>query len=109
MSRIRARCIANGHRERQVERLRALVGVVRIHDQRFGELTRRAGELAEQEHAAFIVARGDELLRDEIHPVVQAADEAEIGRAIVLVDLVGIVVLDEQHDGRRAPVRELAR
>src|SRR5947208_1055606 len=70
------------------------------------ELARRTGELAEQQHAGLVVARGDELLCDEVHPVVQAAHEAEVGRAVVLVDLVGVVVRDDEHDGRRTPVRE---
>ena len=76
-----------------MQRRRALVGVVGIDDERLRQLARGAGELGEHEHAALVVARGDELLGDEVHAVVQAADEAHVGGAVVLVDLVRLVML----------------
>ena len=62
----------------RVERCRALLYVVRVHDEGFGELSRRPGELAQHENAGVVVARSHELLRDQIHPVVQAAHEADL-------------------------------
>ena len=44
--------------------------------------SRRAGERAQHQHAVLVVSRRDELFRDEIHPVVQRADDAEIGHAV---------------------------
>ena len=38
------------HRERSIERRRALIGVVRIDDERFRKLARRAGELIQHEY-----------------------------------------------------------
>ena len=55
--------------------------VVRIDDQRLGQLLRGAGQLAQNQHAVEVVARGDELLGDEVHPVVQRRDDAEVARA----------------------------
>ena len=48
----------------------------------------------------------DELLGDEIHPVVQAADETEIGAAIILVDLLRFVVLGLENDRGVLAVRK---
>ena len=50
----------------------ALLDVVRVDDQRLGQLARRAGELRQHQHALLVVARGDELLRHQVHAVVQA-------------------------------------
>ena len=58
-----------------------LVGIVGIDDQRFGQLPRGAGELRQDEHAVIVVARGDEFLGDQVHAVMQAADETQIGGA----------------------------
>ncbi len=60
------------------------------------------GELRQDQHALLVVARGDELLGDEVHAVVQAADEAQVGGAVILVDGLGLVVLDDEHDRRIA-------
>ena len=49
-----------------------------IDDQRLGQLLRRAGQLAQNQHAVEIVARGDELLRHKVHAVVQRRDDAEV-------------------------------
>ena len=56
--------------------------VVRIDDQGLRELLRGAGQLAQNQHAVVIVARGDEFLRDQIHPVVQRRDDAETRQPI---------------------------
>src|SRR6185436_8610079 len=62
------------HGEREVHGGGALLDVVRVDDQRLGEVARRAGELRKQQHALLVVARGDELLRHQVHAVVQARD-----------------------------------
>jgi hypothetical protein len=56
--------------------------VVGVHHQRLGQLAGGAGELAEHQHAAFVVARGDEFLGHQVHAVVQAADVAQVGGAV---------------------------
>ena len=57
----------------------------------------------------LVVVRGDELLGDEVHAVVQAAHDAHVGRAQVLVDGVGLVVLGEQDDRRMRAHSDSAR
>ena len=106
---MRVRCVLERHRERDVQRGSALVHVVGVHDQRLRKLARRARELAQDEHAAIVVSRGDELLGDQIHPVVQAADEAEIGAAIVFIDLLWLVVLRHENDRRVLAASETVR
>ena len=100
MRRMRARCSAGRHREREMERRGALIGVVRIDDDRFRQLARRTRELAQHQHAALVVARRDELLGHQIHPVVQTADEAQIRGAEILVDVLRLVMLDLEHHRR---------
>ena len=88
------------HRQRDVERGGALVGIVRVDDQRFGQLARRAGEARQDQHALLVVACGNEFLRHQIHPVVQAADETEVRGAMVFVDQLRLVMLGDQDDRR---------
>ena len=109
MKRIRSRCSSAGIVSASCERRGALVGVVRIDDQRLGQFARGAGELRQDQHALLVVARGDELLGDQVHAVVQAADEAEVGGAMVLVDGVRLVMLGEQDDRRMLGARDSAR
>ena len=52
------------------------------------------------EHAILVVARSDELLRDQVHAVVQAVDDAEIAGAVQLEHLLRIAVLG--RSARRA-------
>ena len=42
----------------------------------------RAGQLAQNQDAVEVVARRDEFLRDQVHPVVQRRDDAEVGEPI---------------------------
>ena len=63
-----------------------LLDVVGVDDQRLGQLARRAGEAAQDQHALLVVARGDELLGDQVHAVVQAGHQADVGSAVQLVD-----------------------
>ena len=75
------------------------MGVVGIDDQRLCQFARGAGETRQEEHALLVVARGDEFLGDEIHAVVQARDDAEIGGAKKLKHLLRLVVANGEHDG----------
>ena len=98
MLRMRARCSSGGIVERLAHRGRALLGVVGIDDERLREFPGGPGELRQDQHAALVLPRGDELLGHEVHAVVQARDEAEVGGAVVRVDALGVVVLDLEDD-----------
>jgi hypothetical protein len=78
---------------------RALIRIVRTDDQGFRQFARGAGELGQDQHAALIVAGGDKFLGDQVHAVMQAADEAQIGGTKMLVHLFRIVVFDLEHNG----------
>ena len=93
---MRSRCSAARHRRGAVQRVGGLLDVVRVDDQRFGHLARRAGEAAQDQHALLVVARRDELLADQVHAVVQAGDHADVGGAEQLVHRVVLVVLRQQ-------------
>ena len=71
---------------RHVDRLRERVGkavdVVGIDDQRIVQLLRRARERAQHEDPILIVTCGNEFLRDQVHAVVQGADDAELRETI---------------------------
>ena len=56
--------------------------VVGVDDEGVLQLLRGAGQLAQHEHAVLVVTRRDELLRDEVHAVVQRADDAEVGELV---------------------------
>ena len=84
-------------RQRAIERIGALVDVIRIDEQRVVQLARGARELRQHEHALLVVARCDELLGDEIHAVVQAGDDTNVGGAEVFVDDLGLVVLGHER------------
>ena len=73
--------------------------------QGLGQFPRGAGELAQHQHAAFIVARRDEFLRDEVHPVVEAADVAEVRPAVEAEHFRRLVVLVPED--KRPPPRAL--
>ena len=64
------------------DRPRESVDIVRIDHQCIAQFLRGPGHFAQHEHAVAIVARGDELLRDEVHPVVERADDAEVREAV---------------------------
>jgi hypothetical protein len=88
--------LGSGHGGGAVQRVGGLLDVVRVDDQRLGHLARGAGEAAEHQHALFVVARGDEFLAHQVHAVVQAGDDADVGGAEQLVDRVGLVVARQQ-------------
>ena len=82
--------------------------VVRVHEQRLGELRGGAGELGEHEHAVAVRARGDELLRDEVHPVAQRRHEHRVGGSVEGDDLGLGQASVQVVDRRPARRRELA-
>ena len=85
-------------------------GVVRIDDQRLGQLARGAGEARQHQHALLVVARGHEFLGHQVHAVVQAGDDADVGGAEQLEDLVRLVMADDaarSADSRRRRSRAL--
>ena len=87
------------HRQSQMQGGRTLIDVVRIDDQRLGQLSGRAGELAEDQHALLVVSRRDEFFGHEIHAVMQAADDAEVGPSVIGGDVLRIVMFDPQING----------
>src|SRR4051812_36425423 len=90
--------LVGGHGERHLHRRRALLDVVGIDDQRLGQLARGAGELRQDQYALLVVARGDEFLGHQVHAVVQARDVTQLARAVELVHLRRVVMLDLQDD-----------
>ena len=100
------------HRGGAVQRVGGFLDVVRVDDQRLGHLARGAGEAAQDQHALLVVARGDELLADQVHAVVQAGHHADVGGAVQLVDRLVLVVLrpaGAPAGSRRVPKRWLMR
>ena len=94
IARMRARRSLARHVDRLDQRVGEAVDVVRIDDERLVQLLRRARQRAQHQHAVLVVARRDELLGDEVHPVVQRADDAEVREA---------VERDEARQRRAAP------
>jgi hypothetical protein len=86
------------HRQCPNQRVRRLVDRVRVDDERGAQLTASAGELAQHENTAFIVARANKLFCHQIHTVVETANVTQIRRAIQPVDVSGFVVSFEQDD-----------
>src|SRR3990170_5458341 len=95
--------LSHRHGQGHVQRGGALVDVVGVDDQRLGQLAGRARELAQYQHPPLVIPGGRELLRHQVHAVVQAAYVAHVRRAEVFVDVGRLVVLHFQQDGRRAP------
>ena len=78
IARIRSAPLLGSHVDRAGDRRRKSVDVVRIDDERLAQLLGGAGQRAQHQHAVLVVARRDEFLRDEIHPVGKRADDAEM-------------------------------
>ena len=101
MSRMRSRCSSARHRERDAQRARALLDVVGVDDQRLGSSREAPANCDRISTPLLVVVRGDELLGHEVHAVVQAAHDADVGSPrMVLVHGVGLVVLVQQDDRR---------
>ena len=87
------------HLDRDPNCLGGLFDVVRIHQQSIAQLARRAGELAQDQHSALVPASCEKFLRDQVHAVMQRSDQAEIGCAVVRLNLL-MAVLAIQKDDR---------
>ena len=58
------------HFKRHADCVRHLIGIVGVDDQRIAQFAGRARELAQDERAFFVLARGHEFLGHQIHAVV---------------------------------------
>ena len=58
------------------------VDVVGVHEPGLAQLLGGAGELGEHEGAVVLVAAGDVLLGDEVHPVAVGGDDHDVGGAV---------------------------
>jgi len=86
-----------------VDRTGKLIHVIGIYEERIAKFLRRAGEAAQNKHAAIVFPGGDEFLGHEVHAVVERCDQADRGRAIEAGNLfVGMVPL-EKDDGLPTP------
>ena len=71
------------HAERAVDRGGDRLGIVRVDQQRFLALVRRAGKARQHQHAGIVgVLRRDVLLGDQIHAVAQRRHQPDARRAI---------------------------
>ena len=70
------------HQQRGVQRIGERIDRERIDVHGVFELARRAGEFRQHQHAVLVAARGDELLGDQVHAVVQRRHHAHVGGAI---------------------------
>ena len=109
MARIRRACSSPRKRQRVGHGVGDVIDVVRVDHDRAGQLARGARKPAEEQHALLVIARRDELLRNQVHAVVQAVDVAGVGGAIETKDLLRLDVAFEQHDGPVARPRQTAR
>lgn len=85
-----------------MNRLRHLGRVVRIDDQRRTKLLCCAGKVTQHQHTLLVVACGDKFFADQVHAVVQACDQTQIGGTVQGIDGGAIMVRIEQRDWRRA-------
>ena len=76
-----------------------LVDVIRVHQQRIAQFAGRPGELAQDQHAAFVLARGQKFFRYQVHAVVQRGHQTKIGGSIVRSDLLVTVLSFQEDDG----------
>ena len=82
----------------------AVFHVVRIHQHGIAQFTSGAGEAAKDQTPLFVMPRGDKLLGDQVHPVVQGGHETEICRLVVALDLL-VVVMPLQENNWLPPAR----
>ena len=73
--------------------------IVGIHNQRFCQFSRRSRELAEQQHALKIGARGYKFLGHQVHAVVQTAYVAKIRGPIETENFRRLMMGSKQDDG----------
>src|SRR5262249_33673324 len=96
--------LGRGHLDGPMNGLRGALDVVGIHEQGVPKLTRRAGEPAQNQHGIVVVAGGDELLGDQVHAVVQRADDTELRGPVPRADFSVLVVAFTVHDRLPAPL-----
>ena len=87
-----------GHEQRFFDRFDHAADVVWVNDQRLRQFPRCARKRRKQQHAPFIVTRGDKLLRNEVHPVVKTRDNTQVSRTEQFEDFVGLVMTHDQFD-----------
>jgi hypothetical protein len=80
-------------------RFGALVDVVGIYQQCIAQFARSSGELAQDQHTAFVAPRREKLLRHQIHAVVQRCDHAHVGGAVVPLDFFMVVLVIQKYNG----------
>ena len=79
--------------------------VVRVDEEGRLQLLGGAGELGEHEHAGVVGGLGgDELLGDEVHPVVERRDEADAGQAVEAAERAAVIAAGEVADGHPVEV-----
>ena len=113
----RIRCIRRCRSSRGISRADRMASAISsmangIDLQRVGQLAGRAGELAEDQHAVLVGPAGDELLGDQVHPVVQRADDAEVGQPVQGHHLDRpevLLAVDDGRPSRRYPTCQLIR
>ena len=80
------RFLAIGHGQGGANRAEDFMHVVRIDDERMGHFLRRARKLAENQapwaFALRVPLSVNELLRDQIHPIDQRQDEADVRQCV---------------------------
>ena len=74
------------------------VHVVGVDLHGIGQLAGSAGELRQHQHAAQVGAGGDEFLRDQVHDVVQRADDATGRDPVERINLLRPQVLVKERD-----------
>ena len=73
---------ADRHDQGLVHCLGYLVGVERVDQARLRQFSRGTREVAEDQYTIAIEPAGDKLLGNQIHAIVQRADDAEIGQQV---------------------------
>ena len=76
--------------------------------ERAAQLVGRAGELAQHQGAALVVAAGDVLLGHQVHPVPQRGDQHDVAGQVQRRHLLPRVGLVQVLHGRAADLRVLA-
>ena len=82
--------------------------VVRVDQEGAAEFVGRAGELAQHQRAALVVAAGDVLLGHQVHPVPQRGHQHDVGGQVQRRHLLPVVRLVQVVHGRAAHLRVLA-
>jgi len=87
------------HRHGVPNSLSDLVNVIRIDDQRIEEFSRGSGELAEDEHAAFILPSSHKLLGHQVHAIMERRHKTDVGSTVKRDNIFVTVLLLQEDDG----------